>query len=128
MLGQDDAPLQDTSQLHDAAQSIIGQASAPEQSIAHAFMPQLRLPHDAGPEHSTSQLCACAQSTAPHAPLFMHRIVQSYPEGHCTLPHGLPAVHWIRQVRSPTPHDVHCSGHSVWTQNPWSQNRPLLHS
>jgi hypothetical protein len=77
MFGQDDAPLQDTSQLHDAAQSMIGQASAPEQSIAHAFIPQVRLPHDAAPEHSTSQLCAWAQSTVPHAPLFVHRIVQS---------------------------------------------------
>jgi hypothetical protein len=77
MLGQDDAPVQDTSQLHDAAQSISGQATAPEQSMVHSFLPQLRLPHDPGPEHSTSQLCAWAQSTAPHAPPFWHRIVQS---------------------------------------------------
>lgn len=77
MLGQKIALLQVTSQLHDAPQSIVGQASAPEQSIAHAFLPQLRLPHDAAPEHSTSQLCAWAQSTVPHAPLFVHRIVQS---------------------------------------------------
>jgi hypothetical protein len=77
MLGQELAGLlQVTSQRHDAAQSIAGQASAPEQSIVHAFSPQLMLPHDAVPEHSTSQLCACAQSTVPHAPLVMHRIVQ----------------------------------------------------
>ena len=77
MLGQDDVPLQETSQRHDAAQSMLGQANAPEQPIAHAFIPQLRLPHDPAPEQSTSQLCAWAQSTAPHAPVFVHRIVQS---------------------------------------------------
>lgn len=78
MLGQEVAGLlQDTSQLHDAAQSIVGQASDPEQRIVHSFLPQLRLPHAIAPEQSMSQLCACAQSTAPHAPLFVHRIVQS---------------------------------------------------
>lgn len=77
MLGQAAAPVQDTSQLHDAAQSIIGHASAPEHWMVHSCMPQLRLPHEAEPEHSTLQLCACAQSTAPHAPPLLHRILQS---------------------------------------------------
>ena len=78
MLGQEVAGLlQDTSQLHASPQSISGQANAPEHRIVHALWPQLRLPHDPGPEQSTSQLCACAQSTAPHVPPFVHRIVQS---------------------------------------------------
>ena len=77
MSGQDPELVHDTSQLHDAAQSISGHASAPEHWIVHSCMPQLRLPHAIEPEHSTSQLCAWAQSTAPHAPLFAHRIVQS---------------------------------------------------
>ena len=78
MLGQEVAELlQITSQLHDAAQSIIGQASAPEQRIVHALLPQLTVPHAIAPEQSMSQLCACAQSTVPHAPPFVHRIVQS---------------------------------------------------
>jgi hypothetical protein len=78
MLGQELAGLlQVTSQLHDAAHAIRGQASTPEQSIVQALMPQSMLPHDAVPEHSTSQLCAPAQSTVPHAPLFVQRILQS---------------------------------------------------
>ena len=78
MLGQEVAGLlQVTSQLHESAQSMKGQASAPEQSIVHSFLPQLRLPHDPVPEHSMLQLCAGAQSTVPHAPLLVHRIVQS---------------------------------------------------
>jgi hypothetical protein len=78
MVGQEiSGSLQVTSQLHDAPQSISGQASAPEQSIVHALLPQLMLPHDTEPEHPTSQLCACAQSTVPHAPVLVHRIVQS---------------------------------------------------
>jgi hypothetical protein len=78
LLGQDAAGLlQDTSQLHDVAQSIIGQASAPEHRILHSCAPQLRLPHAPGPEQVTSQLCPWAQSTSPHVPPLVHRIVQS---------------------------------------------------
>jgi hypothetical protein len=75
--GQAARLVHDTSQLHDAAQSIFGHANAPEQSIAHSCVPQLMLPHDAEPEQSMSQLCACAQSTMPHAPVLLHRILQS---------------------------------------------------
>jgi hypothetical protein len=131
MSGQDPGLVHDTSQLHDAAQSISGHASAPEHSIVHSCTPQLRLPHAIEPEQSTSQLCACAQSTAPHAPPLLHRILQSYPAGHCTSPHGLPGVHSIRQLWSLS-HVVHGLGHPapvpVSTQNPWTQDRPLSQS
>jgi hypothetical protein len=70
--------LQVTSQLHDAAQSIIGHApSPPEHRTEHSWVPQLTLPHAPEPEHLMSQLCACAQSTVPHAWSSLHRIVQS---------------------------------------------------
>lgn len=78
MLGQEIAGLvQDTSQLHDAAQSIVRHASVPEQLILHLLVPQWRLSHAIALEHWMSQLCACAQSTTPHEPLLLHRIVQS---------------------------------------------------
>jgi hypothetical protein len=77
MIGHHAGLLQDTSQLHDAAQSIIGHADAPEHWIEHFCVPQLTLPHAAEAEQSTSQLCASAQSMSPHAWPLLHRIVQS---------------------------------------------------
>jgi hypothetical protein len=78
MAGHDtDGLLQSTSHWQDAAQSISGHANAPEHRIAHSPLPQLMLPHAAEPEQLMSQLCACAQSTVPHAPPLLHRIVQS---------------------------------------------------
>ena len=68
MLGQNIELLQLTSQLHDAAQSIVGHAFAPpEHRTEHLWGPQSMSPHAPVPEHSMSQLCACAQSTSPHA-------------------------------------------------------------
>jgi hypothetical protein len=131
MSGQAAWPEHWTSQLHDAAQSISGHANVPTHWIEHSCWPQFRLPHDAEPEHWTSQLCACAQSTVLHAPVLLHRIRQSYPAGHCTLPHGLLELHSILQLWSLS-QLVHGLGQPLVdplsTQNPSMQDRPSLHS
>src|SRR5262249_55008658 len=53
------------------------------------------------------------------------------PAGHCTSSHDLPGVHSIRQLWSLS-HVVHWPGQPsvvpLSTQNPWTQDRPLVHS
>lgn len=131
MGGQAPDPEQDTSQLHDMAQSTVWHAPEPAHRTVHSFEPQLTLPHAVALAQATSQLRAWAQSTSPHAPPLVHRTVQSRPGGHCTLPHGLPALHSIRQLWASS-HDVHGLGQllpllPLSMQNPWSQNRPGAH-
>jgi hypothetical protein len=113
--------LQVTSQLHDAAQSTDGHAPAPEQRTSHSPAPQRSAPHDIAPLQSTLQLLASRQSTSPHADGLLHRMVQSQPIGHCTLPHGLLAVQSIRQLMSVASQLAHCAGQpavAATTQNP----------
>ena len=76
MVGHAIALLQLTSQAHDEAQSIDGHAAPPEQSIAHAPVPQLIEPHDAAPAQSIWQLRASAQSMSSQALPFQHQNVQ----------------------------------------------------
>ena len=76
MLGHALVSAQLTSHAHDPAQSTDGQAPAPAQRTEHARAPQVRPPHDAAPEQSTSQL-PVVQSSLPHAPWLEQRIVQA---------------------------------------------------
>ena len=100
MLGQAvRLPPQLTSQAHDDAQSIDGQAPAPEQLIEHSPGPQLICWHAPASEHSMLQLLAAAQSMLPQAPGLLQWNVQSKPGGQCRLPQVRPPQ-LIRQVGS----------------------------
>jgi hypothetical protein len=126
-----DGLLHRTSQAHDWAQSIEGHACSPEHRISHSPAPQLMAPHDDGPEQSMSQLCAPAQSTSPHAPVVLHRMVQSYPGGQRTAAHGSLASHTIRHVMSSRSQSSQPSGHWLLarvTQNPSTHTRLLRQS
>jgi len=127
-MGQAVALLQSTSQRHESMQSISGHDAMPEQSIEQACLPQRIALHEAGPEQSMSQLSPSVQSTSPHAPAWLHRMVHSKPAGHRTAAHGRLPVHSIRQVRLPMLHELHSPGHSRSTQNPRSQVRSLPQS
>jgi hypothetical protein len=116
-----------TSHAQDVTQSIVGQDDGPVQSTEHWPNPQLTEPHAIAPVQVMSQLAPCAQSMVPQALALLHRIVQSNPSGHCTLPHGLPVLQLISHVMLLRSHDVHGLGQSSVrsTQYPRSQVRVL---
>ena len=102
--------LQLTSHLHELAQSMLGHADCPLQSIWHAFVPQLMLRHAFVPPQMMSQPLPEAQSMSPQAFALLQRIVQAYPAGHWTAPHDLPALQSIMHVLAARSQDEHGAG------------------
>jgi hypothetical protein len=119
-----------TSHLHDSAQLMLAQASAPAQSTSQRFEPQLIPWHEPGPAHVMSQRSLAAQSMRAQAPMSLHVIVQSKPSGQVRSAHGLVVEHSTSQVLALRSHDVHGLGHAASrsTQKPATQVRGGSHS
>jgi hypothetical protein len=83
-------------------------------------------PHACALLQVMSQLVPRTQSMLPQELALLHLIVQSNPNGHCTLPHGRPALQVIWQVPFDRSQDVQGLGQLLLarsTQYPWSQVR-----